>query len=84
MIMLKGILRRMAAMKFKDGRERVKLMIEHDVSREEGQGDLELTTGFIDPEQAKTLKEGSEIVLDVRPYVSKGALGMSFVRVIKA
>lgn len=75
MIQLVGKLRRKTPMQInkKDGsgkRDVVKLSVEHEISRDEGQADLILESLFLDPDKASKLTENEIVCLDVRPYPS--------------
>jgi hypothetical protein len=69
MLTLTGKLRRKADLEIK-GDKRTKLTLEYEVPRYEGEADLKLQDFFVEPVQASDLKEGQNVTLSVRAYVS--------------
>jgi hypothetical protein len=70
MIVLTGKLRQLAEMKIKE-QPKLKLVVEHETDRNDGTKDLHLETLFVDPtERPKCPPEGSDVSIEVRPWVS--------------
>jgi hypothetical protein len=70
MIVLTGKLRQLAEMKIKE-QPKLKLVVEHETDRNDGSKDLHLETLFVDPsERQKCPSEGSDVSIEVRPWVS--------------
>jgi len=63
-------------------RDVVKLMVEHEISRDEGQADLILESLFLDPDKATKLSEGENVCLDVRPYPSGKNVAYAVINVL--
>lgn len=73
MITLTGKLRQIGTQKFKDESraEALKLVIEHETTRNDGTKDLHLDTMFVPLEERSKLPlEGSQVSIVVNPWVS--------------
>ena len=80
MITLEGKLRRLTELEIK-GEKRAKLTVEYEIPRYDGSPDLKLGEFFLPPNEAQGLKEGTDVRLLVRPYVSGKDVAFSAVGV---
>lgn len=91
MILLKGKLRKKSNIKkavYVDGNktdkkeDAVKLMIEHEISRSDGETDLEIQSFNVSPSMAEGLEVEKEIVLNVRPFASNRSVKYSIAEIL--
>ena len=76
MITLTGTLRQAGEVTFKDKPPRLKVVVEHETARENGQSDLRLETLFLAPEEAAKV--------EVRPYPNGKTVAFAAVRLVAA
>lgn len=82
MITLTGLLRQRSEMEIK-GINKLKLIVEHEIERNEGDPDIELQTFFLDPsESQKCPQKGENVSLEVRPWTSGRNVAYSAIRLL--
>ena len=70
MITLTGLIRQRTEMEIK-GKATLKLIVEHEIPRNEGDPDIALETFFLDPSEAsKCPHKGENVSLTVRPWAN--------------
>ena len=84
MITLSGILRQSGEVTIKE-KKMLKIVVEHETARDNGQNDLHLETLFVGTDNAPHVPTaGSEIHVEVRPYPSGRGIAYSASRVLHA
>ena len=82
MITLTGLLRQRSQMEIK-GINKLKLVVEHEIARNEGEPDIELQTFFLDPSEAqKCPQKGENVTLEVRPWTSGRSVAYSAIQLL--
>lgn len=82
MIILSGKLRQRSKLTIK-GEDRLKVVVEHEVPRDNGPADLNLETLFLNPQEEASLPpDGAFVSISVRPYPSGRVVAYSGISVV--